>query len=237
MSNSFFRFKQFTIHQERCGMKVGTDGVLLGAWVNIQDSKRILDVGTGTGIIALMLAQRIMAKVDAIEIEQESYLQAVENVAQSQWNDRIAVINTSLQQFSINTETKYDLVICNPPFFNDSLKAKEDKRNYARHSDSLSSDELISSCLSILKPKSRLAIIMPFAEGSVFIVEATKKGLFCTRKTNVKSIPNTPIIRLLMEFSQVPEPTKEDYLVIGTGEHEQYSEKYKELTKDFYINF
>jgi tRNA1Val (adenine37-N6)-methyltransferase len=237
MSNNIFRFKQFTIHQEHCAMKVGTDGVLLGAWTNIKNCVNILDVGTGSGIIAIMMAQRSNANIHAVEIDVESSIQATENFDICPWHQRLKAVNSSLQDYSLQSKIQYDLIVSNPPYFKNSLKSRERLRNTARHTDTLSYETLIESSIKLLTPNGRLAVILPYVEGSLFIVEATKRGLFCIRKTNVKSIPNTPIIRLLMEFSQKPMPFNEDFLVIGTGKHEQYSEKYKELTKDFYLNF
>jgi tRNA1Val (adenine37-N6)-methyltransferase len=218
-------------------MKVGTDGVLLGAWAKVSGCEKALDVGAGSGIISIMLAQRCDAYITAIEIDEEASLQAHENFDACPWHHRLKSIHSSFQDFTNQMNDQFDLIISNPPYFRNSLKAQEKSRNIARHNETLTYEILIEGSLKLLKPEGRLAVIMPYAEGSIFIVEATKQGLFCTRKTNIKSVPNTPVMRLLMEFSRIPSPSNEDFLVIGTGIHEQYSEKYKALTRDFYINF
>ena len=237
MANQFFRFKEFTIQQDNCAMKVGTDGVLLGAWADIENAEKIIDIGTGTGLIAIMLAQRSKAMVHAVEIDEKAASQAITNAINSPWSDRIHVCNKSIQEFAGNRKEKYDLVVSNPPYFINSLKSTEKLRDTARHNDTLSHTDLLNSALSMLSQKGKLSIILPYVEGCIFIAEASKRGLFCVRKTNVKALPNTTIKRLLMEFSQVPEPCAEDFLVVGTGNHEEYTEKYRNLTSKFYLNF
>ena len=128
MPNDYFKFKQFTIHQDKCAMKVGTDGVLLGAWAECANAKGILDIGTGTGLIALMIAQRSNAKIDAVEIDETASKQAKENIKKSLWNDRIEILNISFQDFSKSTNEKYDLIVSNPPYFQNSLYAPDEKR-------------------------------------------------------------------------------------------------------------
>jgi tRNA1Val (adenine37-N6)-methyltransferase len=218
-------------------MKVSTDAVLLGAWADVSNAKNALDVGTGSGIIAIMLAQHSKAKIMAIEIDNNSYLQAKENVANCPWKEVISLKNCSFQEFQDETKMKFDLIICNPPFFINSLKTDNHLRNLARHNDSLSHDDLLNGILKFLSDDGKLSIVMPIVEGSVFIAEAAGKGLFCNRKTNVRTIPHTPVKRILMEFSKIPLPCLEDALNIGTGKHEEYSEKYVQLTKDFYLKF
>lgn len=237
MANEFFKFKQFIIHQENCGMKVGTDAVMLGAWADIDGCTKILDVGTGTGIIAIMLAQRSNAGIDAVEIEVTAYKQAIQNTTNCSWAERLKVYHISFQDFSDVNSNLYDHIVSNPPYFVNSLKTNQKTRNIARHTDTLPYSSLLDGSLKLLSYEGKLSVILPYAEGSVFIVEAAKRGLFCNKKTNIKTVPNAPIKRLLLEFSKTANPLQEDYIVIGTGQHEQYSEKYKELTKEFYLAF
>jgi tRNA1Val (adenine37-N6)-methyltransferase len=218
-------------------MKVGTDAVLLGAWADVSGAENILDIGTGSGILAIMLAQRCKAKMVGIEIDNAAFLQAQENVSNCPWKDSIALREQSFQEFQVETIMKFNLIICNPPFFINSLKAGNQSRNLARHNGSLSHDDLLNGTLKLLSDEGKLCIIMPNDEGSVFIAEAAGKGLFCVRKTNVRTIPHATVKRILMEFSKLPAPCLEDTINIGTGNHEEYSEKYKSLTKDFYLKF
>ena len=143
MPNSSFEFKQFTIKQDKCAMKVGTDAVLLGSWATANGSHLILDVGTGTGIIAMMLAQKTIAHIDAIDIDELACIQAAQNVSESKFFGRVEVMHTSLQQYVKNAQKKYDLIITNPPYFEQSLKSSDEQRSCARHADVLPFDELI----------------------------------------------------------------------------------------------
>jgi tRNA1Val (adenine37-N6)-methyltransferase len=235
--NNYFKFKQFTIYHDKCAMKVGTDGVLLGAWANVQNATSILDVGTGTGIIAIMLAQRSEAIVDAIEIEQNACIQATENIDNCPWKSRISVKHQSFQDFSENCLTKYDLIVSNPPYFVNSLKAPEKERSTARHSDTLSHNDLLKYSADLLQNDGLLSVIMPYAEGCVLIAEAIKYGLYCIRKCAIKPLPHLPEKRLLLEFSKTPAFCNEELLTIESGTPKHYTEKYKELTRDFYLKF
>jgi tRNA1Val (adenine37-N6)-methyltransferase len=209
-------------------MRVGTDGVLLGAWANISNAQRILDVGTGTGLIAIMLAQRSTASIDAVEIDNKAFLQAVDNVNNCPWKNRINVVENSFQKYS-ESALKYDLIISNPPYFEDSLKAEDANRLIARHNDQLTRLDLLSCSRNLMEKNSILSIIMPFTEGCLLIAEAVKFGLFCIRKTNVKTSDKSPIKRLLIEFSPTPARCVEDFITIGKNE------KYIKLTNDFYL--
>lgn len=239
MSAEKFHFKQFALEQDKCAMKVGTDGVLLGAWAESSHAKTILDIGTGTGIIALMLAQRNSnAKIDAIEIDEPSCIQAKENVLNSKFKERIRIINSPLEKFS--SGFFYDLIVCNPPYFSNSLKSKSIKRNLVRHGDfaGISSEILIKSALKLLKTDGKFCLILPNTEGEIFIKEAAKKNFFCNKLTRVFSKPNKKCFRLLMQFEKKKRNFSENYLTIETGEKpNDFSNEYKQLTKDFYLAF
>jgi tRNA1Val (adenine37-N6)-methyltransferase len=191
MSESVFHFKQFTINQDKCAMKVGTDAVLLGAWVKIDSAKFILDIGTGTGIIALMIAQKAHnAIIDAIDVEEGAYLQASENVSDCDWKDRINVKKESLQSYALHKELgkQYDLIVSNPPYFVDASKPNTEARTTARHTDAnLSFDELINGVLKLIKPDGRFCAILPYTEGYLFIEKAEKANLFCNYILKVKT--------------------------------------------------
>jgi len=218
-------------------MKVGTDGVLLGTWTDGSRAKKILDIGTGTGIIALMLAQKYDALIDAIEIDPEASRQAHENISLSLWKDKIKVINKSFQEYISVAVERYDLIVTNPPFYENSLKASGKGRVLARHNDSLSMTEILAGSGILLKEYGILSLILPYVEGNIFIATASVYGLYCTRKTCVIPAPGKPVKRLLLEFSKTQANFTEDILVISSGTRHNYTEKFKLLTRDYYLNF
>lgn len=237
MPNDYFKFKKFTVDQDQTAMKVGTDGVLLGAWANVEGAMKILDVGTGTGLIALMLAQRSGAIIDAIEIDKNACMQAQENVNHSPWANRIRIIHQSFQDFSKSTSEKYDLIVSNPPYFQNSLAAPEENRTKARHNRSLELVDIINGTLKCLTELGTLSLILPYVEGNLFIAKAAEKGLFCVRQTNVLPKPKRKPKRLLLEFQRIKKHFIQDHLVVELNKRHEYSEAYKNLTRDFYLAF
>lgn len=235
--NNYFRFKQFTVQQEKAAMKVGTDGVLLGAWARVENCQQILDVGTGTGLIALMLAQRSNAKITAIEIEENAASEANENVGNSPWKDRIEVLNVSFQEFAKTHTNKYDLIISNPPFFSNNYKAGCEKRNLARHTDSLPFSELITCTSELLNTNGRLAVILPGEPASDLEILARAIGLFFIRKTEIKPNAKKAVNRVLMEFSITEEAFIHDTLTVYNESGSEYSESHINISKDFYLRF
>lgn len=235
MPATTFQFKQFHVNHDQCAMKVGTDGVLLGSWVKLMNARHILDIGTGTGLIALMMAQKSKAFIDAIDIDVDAFQQARYNVSHSPWYERIQVYLCSLQYFAINPRAKYDLVVSNPPYFIDAAKSQTLARNVARHTDeTLSFDDLIAGVIRLLKPSGRFCLILPCKEGSVFFQKAISKGLFCNRITRVKTKKEKMEKRLLMEFSFHQRPVMDEQLVIHEDEL-NFTAEYIELTKDYYL--
>ncbi len=232
-----FRFKQFVVRQQQCAMKVGTDGVLLGSWCRVPVEGRVLDVGTGTGLLALMVAQRSL-KVDitALEIDREASLQAMENCQKSPWRERIKVLHTSLQEFGEMSADRFDMVVCNPPYFDRSLRCPDKKRTTARHSETLSFDDLLHFSVVLLKKEGSLSVVLPEKESEVFKDKAVEKGLFLCRQMNVLPTPKKDVKRRLMEFSFEKKELEARNLVIETERH-IYTEEYKNLTQDFYLNF
>jgi len=235
--NKYFKFKQFTIHQEESAMKVGTDGILLGAWADVENCKQILDVGTGTGLIALMLAQRSNAQITAIEVEQNAVTEAKRNVNDSRWRDRIETRNISFQEFAVSNQTKFDLIISNPPFFSNSLKAKNQQRKLARHSDSLPLTKLAKCAEKLLTKNGSLAVILPVEPATELIKLAQNNLLFLKRLTKVHPNKGKPHHRCLMEFSKEKCIARESDLFIENLSPKEYSNQYKNLVKDFYIMF
>ena len=216
-------------------MKVSTDGVILGAWTNPENTNKILDIGTGTGLLALMLAQRSSAGIDAIDIDDSACRQAAENVKNSKWNEAIRVIHSSLQAYA-GCGIRYDLIVSNPPYFSNSLKSDNEKRNIARHNDYLSQKDLLSGADSLLSENGRFVLILPCEDSREFIIEASMVGLYCNRKLNVKASPKKKISRVIMEFSHCRTRCEENDLVIR-NEDGGCSDDYKSLTRDYYLAF
>ncbi len=240
MAARLFHFKQFSINQDRAAMKIGIDGVVLGAWAQTTQAQTILDIGTGTGLLALMLAQRQQqAEITAIDIHEEAALQAWENSLNSPWHKRIKVLNSSLQDFTRKQQKQtFDLLICNPPFFNASFKCANQARNTARHTDTLSYEELVSNTVRLMSSHSIFALILPFSSEHSFLEFAQKHHLHLQRCLHLQPTPDSGYHRSLMEFSFSPtaNPKTESMVIEKYGRH-LYSEQYIKLTKDFYIKF
>ena len=230
-----FKFKQFTVQQDRAAMKVGTDGVLLGAWILLKNPESILDIGTGTGLIALMLAQRCEAiQIDALEIEDNAYEQAVENFENSNWSDRLFCYHASLQEFVDEMDEKYDLIVSNPPFYTDSYESTKSNRSLARFESALPFEVLIESSTKLLSKKGNFALIIPYKEEDKVLQIAKRNQLFQKKITRVKGTLNTEIKRSLLMFSFQKNTPIIDELVIEIARH-QYTDEYKVLVKYFYL--
>lgn len=234
MATPFFEFKKFKIYHDKCAMKVGTDGVLLGAWTDVSDGKSILDIGTGSGLIAMMLAQRSEAVIDAIDIEKSAYLQASENTTNSVFKEQIVVHHTSLSEYAKKATTRYDLIVSNPPYFIYSLLSPVLERNLARHNDSLTLEELLEDSLRLLNPKGRIALILPSDQEELLKKQAELKKLYFLRKTYVIPTVGGNPKRLLVEFTPIKTECITGELVIEESRH-CYTKQYRELTKDFYL--
>ncbi len=229
-----FTFKQFHIEQDQCAMKVGTDGVLLGSWAN--GGEHILDIGTGTGLLALMMAQRFeKSLIDAIEIEENAYQQAVQNVAKSVFKNKINIIHSSLQNFAKSNINQYDSIICNPPYFVNSLKNNEKSKTIARHNDSLPFKELISLAYKLLKTEGTLSLVLPVNIFPLIETEAVIYGFFLNRKISIKTTEKKQPKRVLVEYKKEPTQieTSTEYLLNQNGEKSIW---YQQLTNIFYIN-
>ncbi|WP_024610018.1 methyltransferase [Pseudoalteromonas sp. TB64] len=229
---SGFAFKQFKVEHERCAMKVSTDGILLGAWANLSNTKSLLDIGTGTGLLALMCKQRNPElAITAVEIDKSAYAQALQNVASSPWPN-INIKHQTIQSFS--SDILFDVVISNPPYFNHSLKGNNAARNTARHTDGLSFEELINAFKRLSHNKSRFSLILPSVEGVLFIELASQNGLYLNTHCQVKATPNKDVSRSLMTFSYIDGDFSESTLCIREIDN-SYSVDYTALCKAFYL--
>ena len=234
MSNSYFKFKQFTIEQSDCAMKVGTDGCLLGGWFSCTGSKRILDIGCGTGLISIMAAQRSSAHVTGVEIDGTAASQARKNADNSPWGDRIEIVNSDFLDYE--TGEKYDAIVSNPPYFQASLKNPNQQRATARHTDSLSYEELMAHAARLLKDSGVLALILPIEAESEIRTLAEHNRLYPTHITHIHSKPNKPAKRLLIALSkqeQSEEPLIRTFYI--ESESAPRSPEYQDLTRDFYL--
>ncbi|MCL7754537.1 methyltransferase [Polaribacter sp. Z022] len=220
-------------------MKVGTDGVLLGAWCSVEDfPDTILDVGSGTGVVSLMIAQRSDAMtIDAVEIDENAYEQTVANFEESDWGDRLYCYNATFQEFAdeiAEEEETYDLIVSNPPFYTDNFETNDEARNKARFTTSLSFEELLLGVSKILSASGKFSTIIPFREEENFIALAKEKQLFLNKICRIKGNPTSEIKRILLEFSFKENNIIEENLTIEIERH-QYTEAYINLTKDFYL--
>lgn len=237
MAKTYFDFKKFRIFHDKCAMKVGTDGVLLGAWscAGIAE-RRILDIGTGSGLIAIMLAQKSQAEIWGVDIAEEAIQQANENASYTEWNDRLHFVHTDISSFC--PEFQFDLLICNPPFFSNSLKCPDGMRTQARHSDSMSFNDLIRSASRLLADEGRLEVVLPTERSDEFVQESWINGLNLERRTLVYTKEGqNEAKRVLLGFMKgaCRYPLSEKiYIRQMDGE---YTEGYKALTSDYYLHY
>jgi len=237
--NSFFQFKQFIVNQDKSAMKVCTDACVLGAWADIEGAEKILDIGTGTGLLALMVAQRNSnAKIDAVELDTDAFSQAVGNIEENKFHDQIKVINSSIQDFK--PDYQYDCIITNPPFFQSDLLSPKHKKNQAHHAVSLSFDELLDSLDRLLTNKGRFNILLPVDEAEVFLRKAVIFDWFMTKKLTLYHHKNKKSFRQLMTFKRkhiAENQTFAQDLYIYNEDGKTYDSQFKELMKDFYMIF
>ena len=234
---SVFNFKKFSVEQDRCAMKIGTDGVLLGAWSPIPDHcDSVLDIGTGTGIIALMIAQRSNAnQIDALEIDENAYEQASENFENSPWDDRLFCFHAGLDELIDEPEDEYDLIISNPPFYTENYKTEDEQRDLARFEDAMPFEMLLEAADLLLSENGIFSVIIPFKEEEHFLTLAKEYELFPIKITRVKGTPTSELKRSLLAFQRSEISEVEINELIIEIERHIYTEEYSTLTKDFYL--
>ena len=232
-----FSFKQFSVQQDKCAMKIGTDSVLLGAWCPINNNPfSVLDIGAGTGVLSLMLAQRSHAEqIDALEIDEDAYEQCVENFEASPWSDRLFCFHAGLDEFIEEPEDEYDIIISNPPFYSEDYKTDNSQRDLARFQDAMPFEELVEAADLLLSENGIFAVIIPYKEEERFIDLCAEVELFPVKVTRVKGSHTTPIVRSLLAFKRYElSVLTADELAIEINRHE-YTDDYINLTKDFYL--
>ena len=230
-----FRFRHFLVEDSRSTMKVGTDAMLLGSWVQPGTALSILDLGTGCGILALMMAQVSGARIDAIDIHRPSVDEAEYNVSQSPWAGRIRVVHRSVEEHSRLAGNMYDIIISNPPFFNNSLKPSSAKKLLAKHEYALTLEILLECSMKLMHVESSLCLILPVKEAKLFTLMALGKGLFPARRLIVRPSPSKQAHRTLIEFrfKSILQPVEDDLIILDPGN--QFSEKYLSMTQNFHL--
>ncbi len=234
MAKDCFTFKQFSVYQDRCAMKVGTDGTLLGAWAHAPEGKcRILDIGTGTGLIAMMMAQRYsQAEIVGVDISSEACAQATKNVNNSPFFERISIVNSDIAEYESGL---FDTIVSNPPYFVNSLNCPDESRAIARHSNSLSYKDLLKQVGRLLSKKGSFSLVIPTDSMSAIESEAALEGLFLSRKCLIKTTPRKSPKRVLMEFYKYPPDHIDIYEEVLETSPNVRSKWYMNLTKDFYL--
>ncbi|MDI9364857.1 MAG: methyltransferase [Flavobacterium sp.] len=235
MANDYFKFKQFTISQQHCAMKVTTDGCLFGAWLanelqNTSPNLRLLDIGSGTGLLSLMVAQKTTATIDAVEIDIHATEQAIENISASPWHNKLQVFNSAIQDYQ---STVYNYIFTNPPFFDKDLKSADAKRNLALHSAALSLEELLANITRLLAPSGYFAILLPYHRVAFFEDLATANGYHLHKKTLVQPTPKHAYFRGMLQFGFAKKEAIVDSIIIK--EYNNYTAQFKELLKDYYL--
>lgn len=236
MPKPSFHFKQFTIEQDRCALKVGTDGLLFGAWVDYDGAKRILDIGTGTGVLALIAAQRCAtATIDAVEIDDAAAEQAAGNAAASPWRDRVRVHRMDVRK--MNASEPFDLVICNPPYYADYSRSPDVRIDLAKHGGELRFSDLIGAVDRLLAPQGMFNVIIPLNREREFLHEAQRIGLYPVRRCTVRYVAHRPPKRVLLALDRSGTPVQDDELTIEATGPFDYTPRYRSLIADLMLNF
>ena len=241
MANHYFQFKQFTVQQEHCAMKVTTDACLFGAWcadvVHRQQTtvNHLLDIGTGTGLLSLFIAQKNNANfIDAVEIDNSAATEAAVNFQASPWKERLLIHQTAIQQFAPSSHKAYDFIISNPPFFNNDLKSNDHKRNLALHSEELSLKELLYAIKTHLTSTGKFAVLLPYHRSDYFEKLAGEYPFYIEEKLSIKQTPQHSFFRTMLLFSATKTQTATKEIIIKDGFND-YSTAFKDLLKDYYL--
>jgi tRNA1Val (adenine37-N6)-methyltransferase len=233
LANNYFQFKQFKVDQENAAMKVCTDSCIFGACIKPLGSKNVLDIGTGTGLLSLMIAQHSEALIDAVEIDKSAALQASENVQNSPWPEKIKIHHTSIQDFTRSSTKKYDLIISNPPFYTNSLKSENEKVNAAYHSTLLSMEELLDAVTHFLLPEGRFMVLLPPYEAELLREEAIDYQLYTYAIVKIKDTEQAKVLREITVFGyELNIPTVSELII---KKDDKYTEEFVELLKDYYL--
>jgi len=241
MPNHYFQFKEFTVYQDACAMKVCTDSCLFGAWVasllrqQQPPVQQLLDIGTGTGLLALMLAQQVTATIDAVEIDEAAAQQAAANFSAAPWSSRLQVLHNSIQELAATTAHQYDFIIINPPFFENDLQSGQENRNLALHSKALRLAELIEAIQQLLKPEGQFAILLPFSRCAYFKTEAEKSGFYPKRELRVKQTTGHEFFRSMLLFSRQNTAMIPEDMAIKQGP--DYTNGFRDLLTPYYLPF
>jgi tRNA1Val (adenine37-N6)-methyltransferase len=230
-----FRFKQFAVTQGRCAMKVNTDGVLLGAWAHIKGADTILDIGTGTGVIALMMAQKNgTADIDAIDIDEEAFTQSTMNFNATVWADRLHPHHMSLQRFS--APIKYDVIISNPPYFINDYASEDHRSNVAKHGTELTYEDLVAGICRLMNDNGKAFLVLPYFNVPVFETIAAKGNLFITKRADVVAVTGKKCYVTLLQLEKTTKAYTIDTIQIQNPDN-TFTEQYKSITKEFYLKF
>lgn len=237
MANTYFQFKQFLIRQDKCAMKVCTDSCVLGAYPHVAGAKRILDIGAGTGLLSLMIAQRAPnAQIEAVEIDAAAAEQAQENITTSPWAERIKLLPVSLQEFAATQPPPFDVIVSNPPFFQASLKSDNEAKNKAKHTETLSFSEIIAFSQQFLSPEGQLHLLLPPYEAKIFEREAHNAGFYTTHILWLEASPKGKLLRGIHTYSRAFASTTENRLAVREKDL-AYTSAFRELLKDYYLIF
>lgn len=235
MPNPYFQFKQFTVYHDRCAMKIGTDGVLLGAWTQVDNARKVLDIGTGTGLIALMIAQRSEAFIVGVDIDEKAVEQARENVDASPWKERVCIYRKDVMPMCRETDGMFDVIVSNPPYFVENVHCPDKRRNVARHTGDFTFDELLAAVERLLTEDGSFSVIIPADAVDTFVSLAAGKHLYPKRKTLIHTKPDAVPKRVLLAFGRNICACNVEHLVVELERH-VYSPEYIGLTKEFYLN-
>lgn len=232
-----FFFKKFGMFHHRSTMRVGTDAVLFAQWVDVASSDNALDIGTGSGIIPLILAQKGVGSVDAVELDSDSYEEANLNFSISVYSDRLSVVQNDVRDYAANNEKKYDLIVSNPPFYASDVKPIKEKKVMARHVSTLSFKDLLVAAKKMMKEDARFALVLPFYESRLFIKEAESLGFYLQKEFLISPIEGKEPNRVNMQFVLNEVESVETVLFTIRNKDYSYTEEYKEFLKDFYLDF
>ncbi|EMA3642100.1 tRNA1(Val) (adenine(37)-N6)-methyltransferase [Providencia stuartii] len=233
-----FTFKQFFVGHDRCAMKVGTDGVLLGAWAPVQQAKKALDIGSGSGLIALMLAQRNQQMtVDAVELDKAAAQQAQENFAESKWGERLQIFEQDITQFSVSRQKAYDLIVSNPPYFEPSVSCSSEQREQARYTATLTHQALLDSAMDCLTTDGLFCLVLPYDVGEKVELMAHRNGWFTAYRVNIRDKATTPFHRMLLGLKRELVEPEISTLVLKEADNNIYTEDFQRLIRDFYLKY